>query len=200
MMFASIGILLIHQSAYSQKAPDTNTTVYVNAIFNGDFSKGKAGWSVLGPGLAGTRIHASDFSVGATAKNVLYVYIENAEGYVSVYSPHLIKVEPGREYAVRIKASGNGEFVFGAYEYDYNNGGEYKGPNVCKIKEMLTSAEKTYEYAYESDPKKEVTHVRPVMMFLPSPPGTNSIEAVLHEFFFPVLEKDLKASTAWPKQ
>jgi hypothetical protein len=75
-----------------------------NAIFNGDFLDGKAGWTIGGPRDLNVQAHHK--MVAHRSDSELSVQYDNLQQGMTIFSPYPIKVTPGKTYTLTLTARG----------------------------------------------------------------------------------------------
>jgi hypothetical protein len=171
---------------------DTNQ----NAIFNGDFQDGVSGWSRLGPGHADAEFEVRRHTVAHRAECEFFVKCKENKRRFTVYSAYPIGVKSDKTYSMTLRASGEGDLAFGAFEYAEN-----KDLLAGKYSERVALTPELKTYTFEYAPSAKTAQIRPAIVFFESPTGSNTaVNARLINFKLPVPNSEFStATTNWPK-
>ncbi len=175
-----------------------------NAIFNGDFLEGRAGWVIGGPDDLEVRTHRTMIADRADAE--LSLRHPGLEQTVGVYSQYPIGVKPGREYTLSLTAAGEGTIAFGVYEYN-----EAGRNTIFPLSEpiALRAEPVTYTFTYTASDLADT--IRPRIQVigstpLPNEPATQpaggpagATHVRLLRFELMLSQEDFASSTQWPE-
>ncbi|HCU34678.1 MAG TPA: hypothetical protein DGT21_04290 [Armatimonadetes bacterium] len=132
-----------------------------NAIFNGTFTEGTTGFGVLGPGYQNAALTADKSQLAQVLVTEMIVSSPGMERTFSVYSTYLLRVQKGQSYTMVLRMAGEGQFSFGAFEYDA--GGHHIGNNYSE-RYVLSPELKDYTFTYT--PSENAVGIRPSIVFL----------------------------------
>ena len=139
---STLAIVAAMAIACSASAQDADQPLR-NAIFNGDFLQGRAGWSIGGP--ADLEVKTFRTMIADKADAELSLRHEALAETMTLFSQYPIGVEPGKEYTLTLTAAGEGTITFGVYEY-----GEREKNTIFPISGpiTLTAEPQRYEFVY----------------------------------------------------
>ncbi len=143
--------VMVHDDAAAQDADKALR----NAIFNGDFLQGRAGWDIGGPADVEVRTHRTMIAHRADAE--LSLRHDRLAESMTIFSQYPINVEPGRDYTLALTAAGEGAIAFGVYEYD-ERGKNTIFPLSQRI--ALTAEPQTYTYTYTASERARTVRPR----------------------------------------
>lgn len=175
-----------------------------NAIFNGDFLEGRAGWSIGGPDDLEVRTFRTMIAERADAE--LSLRHDALDQTMTLFSQYPIGVESGREYTLTLTAAGEGTIAFGVYEYD-----EAGKNTVFPISEpiTLTAEPRTYSFSYTAS--QAASTIRPRIQIIGQAPprgepapqredgGATAFHVRLLRFALMVPQEVFARSTHWPE-
>ncbi len=179
--------------AYGDTAKDVEPGAIRNAIFNGEFLDGKAGWTVGGP--RDIEIEAHHKMVAHRPDSELVVRHGALAETMGIYSPYPIGVKPGKTYTLTLTAGGEGDIAFGAYEYT-----ERDKNTIFPLSERiaLTPESQTYTFTYVAS-EKAVT-IRPRVVFFGKSDGSSGkINVRLLNLRLLLPQAEFLATTNWPE-
>ncbi len=164
-----------------------------NAIFNGDFLEGRAGWTIGGPPDLRVETHQTMLAHRPDAE--LALSYDGLEGDMTVYSPYPIKVNPGEEHVLALTAGGEGEIAFGVYEY-----ADRDRNTIFPLSERitLTPENRTYEFTYRAS--EEAVTIRPRIVIFGGEQGAPAAFRVnLIELKLMLPQEEFEQRTTWPE-
>ena len=163
-----------------------------NAIFNGDFLEGTAGWKVGGP--PGLQVKTQRNMIADRADAELSLRHDDLTGSMGIYSQYPIKVEPGRAYTLTLTAAGKGSIAFGAYEYS-DRGKNTVFPLSPRM--ALTTEPRTYTFAYTASANGATIRPRAVV-FGREKGGASASHARLLKLQLLLPAAEFARRTDWP--
>jgi len=166
-----------------------------NAVYNGDFLQGLNGWNWLGPGRRNVNCSLERSQYGDQLYVDILIQSSNMRETFSFFHTPLLQIKPAATYEVIFEASGTGDFMFGAFEY--NAKGRHVGNNYSE-RLQLTPEAKEYRFTYR--PGATAVGIRPAIAFLPSTEGQpTDLKAHIKRMEIPVSDKVFPEITAhWP--
>ncbi len=150
LLLTIVAVMMIASAAGAQDAGQPLR----NAIFNGDFLQGRAGWSIGGPPDLEVKTFRTMIADKADAE--LSLRHEALAETMTLFSQYPIGVEAGQEYTLTLTAAGEGTIALGVYEYD-ERGKNTVFPISGPI--TLTAEPQSYEFVYTAS-ERAVT-IRP---------------------------------------
>lgn len=136
-----------------------------NAIFNGNFLEGRAGWSIGGPEDLEVKTFRTMIADKADAE--LSLRHEGLEETMTLFSQYPICVEPGHEYTLTLTAAGEGTIAFGVYEY-----GQREKNTIFPISQPITLTDEPQAYTFVYTASEQAMTIRPRIQIIGSrPPG-----------------------------
>lgn len=164
-----------------------------NAIFNGDFLDGRAGWTIGGP--RDLKVEAHHKMVAHRSDSELSVRYDELEKNMTMYSPYAIGVKPGKSYTLTLTARGSSDIAFGVYEY-----AERDRNTIFPLSERiaLTPDHQTHTFTYRAS-EKAVT-IRPrIVFFGKSDGGSGKLDVSMLNFRLLLAHDEFLATTNWPQ-
>ena len=164
-----------------------------NAIFNGDFLDGRAGWTIGGP--RDLEVKARHTMVAHRSDSELSVRYDGLDKSMTIYSPYPIGVKRGQSYTLALTARGSSDIALGAYEY-----AERDKNTIFPLSERiaLTSDHQTYTFTYRAS-EKAVT-IRPrIVFFGESDGGSGKLDVSLLNFRLLLPHDEFLETTNWPE-
>ncbi|HCU36408.1 MAG TPA: hypothetical protein DGT21_13450 [Armatimonadetes bacterium] len=164
-----------------------------NAIFNGDFIDGRAGWTIGGP--ADLVVKASHKMIEHRSDSELLVSYEGLEKSLTIFSPHAIGVTPGRSYTLSLTAGGTGSIAFGVYEY-----ADRDKNTIFPISETITLTPELQTYTFTYEASDQAVTIRPRLIIYGKEDGATGDFAVrLTNFSLPMSQSEFAETTQWPE-
>jgi hypothetical protein len=192
-------------SGATVKADDPPATR--NAIFNGDFLDGKAGWTIGGP--RDLEVVARPRMVAHRSDAELWVRHGHLEQGFTIFSPYAIGVKPGQTYTLSLTIAGEGDVAFGVYEY-----GPGDKNTVFPLSDRLDlkPEPQTFTFTFTYQASEQAVTIRPRIVFFgtasastgaDSAPGrgggSGKLDVRLMSFRLPLPEAEFQATTHWPE-
>ncbi|MGD9498309.1 MAG: hypothetical protein AB7Y46_18600 [Armatimonadota bacterium] len=164
-----------------------------NAIFNGDFQEGRAGWAIGGPRDLRVETHRTMVEHRSDAELVLSH--ADLEQSLTLYSPYPIKVNPGEEHVLTLTARGTGEIAFGAYEY-----ADRDRNTIFPLSERLTLTPESQTWSFTYVASDEAVTIRPRIVIYGREDGTGgAFELHLIDFRLMLPQDEFEQRTTWPE-
>ena len=198
-------VLLLLLASTTLAVAEGVTAPTCNAIFNGDFLEGVAGWKIGGPSDIQIKTHRTMIADQADAELSLRHH-DLAES-MGVYSQYPINVEPGRAYTLTLTVAGAGSMAFGAYEYN-EQGRNTIFPLSRRI--SLTAEPQTYTFVYTASERAATIRPRivifgkapirgePVPQQQPADGSASTFHIRLMDFCLLLPQAKFAESTNWP--
>lgn len=167
-----------------------------NAIFNGSFTEGTTGFGVLGPGYQNASLTADKSQLAQVLITEMIVSSPGMERTFSVYSTYLLRVQKGRPYTMVLQMAGEGQFSFGAFEYD--EGGHHIGNNYS---ERYVLSPELNDYTFTYTPSENAVGIRPSIVFLEKTDATPmDVHARIRSFELQVqVDEFARMCESWPE-
>jgi hypothetical protein len=176
-----------------------------NAIFNGDFLDGKAGWTIGGPRDLNVQAHHK--MVAHRSDSELSVQYDNLQQGMTIFSPYPIKVTPGKTYTLTLTARGVADMAFGVYEY-----GEKDKNTTFPLSERLNLKPEAQTFTFTYTASDKAVTIRPRIVFFGSTAnntgldsdqgrggGSGKLDVRLSSFQLLLPEAEFQATTNWPE-
>jgi len=192
-LFATVLIPAAVVDAQDRPADGDAGQALRNAIFNGDFQEGRAGWTIGGPGAVQIETHRTMVAHRSDAE--LSLRYDDLEESMTIYSPYPIAVDPGEAYTLTLVAGGEGEIAFGVYEY-----ADRDRNTIFPLSERieLTPDNRTYSFTY--DASEEAVTIRPRIVIFGREDGASGVfEISLIELKLMLSQDEFLKRTTWPE-
>ena len=188
-----LGAATVAMVAAHAMAADGSAEATRNAIFNGDFIDGRAGWTIGGP--RDLEVKASHKMIEHRSDSELLIRYEGLEESLTIFSPHAIGVKPGRSYTLSLTAGGTGSIAFGVYEY-----ADRDKNTIFPISETITLTPELQTYTFTYEASEQAVTIRPRLIIHGKEDGASGSFAVrLSSFSLPMSQAEFAETTHWPE-
>jgi hypothetical protein len=201
-----VAVLLFMLASTALLADDNGAPPTRNAIFNGDFLEGTAGWSIGGPDDVHIKTHRSMIADRADAE--LSLRHDGLAESMGLFSQYPINVETERDYTLTLTAAGEGDIAFGVYEYN-EQGRNTIFPLSQRI--ALTAEPRTYTFTYTASARavtirprivifgKAPIRAEPVPQQQPADGSASAFHVRLMRFELLLPQAKFAKTTQWPQ-